>query len=68
MDESEYGRVRNLLNGECEGLTTAGGVPTQPKSGPTPPTTIDTTATTEASGLVGGQDHQHRLRRSRQRR
>jgi hypothetical protein len=50
MDESEYGRVRNLLNGECEGLTTAGGVPTRPTSGPTPPTTIGTTATTEASG------------------
>jgi hypothetical protein len=48
MDESEYGRIRNLLTGPCEGATVGEGLPVRP----TPPvmTTTSLASTTTVSG------------------
>jgi hypothetical protein len=48
MDESEYGRIRNLLRGLCEGATVSDAVPVRPP--PPPVTTTSYTTTTFVSG------------------
>jgi len=48
MDESEHGRIRNLLTGPCEGTTIEDGLPVRP---PSPVTTItSSSATTVIAG------------------
>lgn len=44
MDESEYGRIRNLLNGTCSGTAMPTGAPTEADT--PPPTTTTTTPVT----------------------
>jgi len=53
MDESEYGRIRNLLNSECAGLTTSAGVPARPTTVFTTTTTEPVTSTTEPTPAAG---------------
>jgi hypothetical protein len=47
MDESEYGGIRNLLRGPCEGATVSDAVPVRPP--PPPVTTTSSTTTTFVS-------------------
>ena len=48
MDESEHGRIRNLLTGPCEGATLGEGLPLRPP--PPVTTTPSSTSTTVISG------------------
>ena len=48
MDESEHGRIRNLLQGPCEGATVGEGLPVRPL--PPVTTTTSSTSTTVISG------------------
>ena len=45
MDQSEYGRIRNLVNDNCQGVTVEAGVPARPTTGSTQ-TTVPTATTT----------------------
>ena len=48
VDESEHGRIRNLLTGPCEGATIQDGLPVRPP--PPATTTTSSTSTTVVSG------------------
>jgi hypothetical protein len=61
MDESEHGRIRNLLTGPCEGATLDEGLPIRPSPPITTTTSASTTvntaaATTSTSGGGGNCD------------
>ena len=51
MDESEHGRIRNLLEGPCEGATIEDGLPVRP-----PPPVTTTTSSTPTTVISGTSD------------
>ena len=51
MDESEHGRIRNLLTGPCEGATIEDGLPVRP-----PPPVTTTTPSTATTVIAGSSD------------
>jgi len=51
MDEGEHGRIRNLLEGPCEGATVNDGLPVRP-----PPPVTTTTSFTSATVIPGTSD------------
>ncbi len=56
MDESEHGRIRNLLQGPCEGTTVEEGLPVRPTAPPTtttsPTTTVPGTSDVTIASIV----------------
>lgn len=54
MDPSEYGRVRNLLTGECEGATAEDGIPAAPTTAATTTTAAAATTTASTAAPSGG--------------